>query len=535
MASAPEPPRELRRDRASAAGIALVTGAAIAAPLPWLDAPVAAAVFFDDAFYYFQIARHVAAGAGFTFDGIHPTSGFHPLWLFVLVPVFAVVPGDLAPLRAVLAIEALLVGAAASTVFAALRPRLGRAPAAAAALLLLAQPGAARILRGGMEAALVVCLFAAAWASWLAVRDDPQARPARWLRLGAWCALLFLARLETGIAVLVLAGLGWQRFGADRRRLIALVAPLAACAAAYVAWTWLCFGTLGPVSALVKAEFGSRSLAALSPLQRAAFVFYIPWPGDWAVRRTAAALGVDAAVVPALASVLLLALLVAVFLRRHAVGCAVARGGAAFVLLTAAGVVIADKIALALMLDWYRAPMLLAAAVAGGLLAAWTARAGRVMATVFAAAAVAATPIAIWHAAHPPPAPGLAAAEWLKANARPGEAASWNAGLIGYFAGGGVVNLDGLVNDARFAREVARGKALSEYLRREEIRWLADATREDGRLMALLRRYPAAEVRAVEARYRPLAAYTGACPPGLACVVVAIWEAVELPPSHAAR
>ena len=43
----------------------------------------------DDAFYYFQIARNVAQGIGSTFDGIHSTNGYHPLWLLVLTVMYA--------------------------------------------------------------------------------------------------------------------------------------------------------------------------------------------------------------------------------------------------------------------------------------------------------------------------------------------------------------------------------------------------------------------------------------------------------------
>ena len=38
----------------------------------------------DDAFYYFRIATHVAAGHGPTFDGLTRTSGFHPLYVLLL-------------------------------------------------------------------------------------------------------------------------------------------------------------------------------------------------------------------------------------------------------------------------------------------------------------------------------------------------------------------------------------------------------------------------------------------------------------------
>lgn len=40
----------------------------------------------DDLYYYSQIAGHVANGDGFTFDGIHGTNGFQPLFLFALIP-----------------------------------------------------------------------------------------------------------------------------------------------------------------------------------------------------------------------------------------------------------------------------------------------------------------------------------------------------------------------------------------------------------------------------------------------------------------
>lgn len=43
----------------------------------------------DDALFYLVLARRLAAGEGFTFDGVSPTTGFHPLWLAL---VTALVP-----------------------------------------------------------------------------------------------------------------------------------------------------------------------------------------------------------------------------------------------------------------------------------------------------------------------------------------------------------------------------------------------------------------------------------------------------------
>ncbi|MBK9471399.1 MAG: hypothetical protein IPO18_03830 [bacterium] len=71
------------------------------------------AIVPDDTAYYLQIARHAATGAGFTFDGLHPTNGYQPLWQWLLVPVFAVIRlGPEAMLRLVLVLQSLLLGGA---------------------------------------------------------------------------------------------------------------------------------------------------------------------------------------------------------------------------------------------------------------------------------------------------------------------------------------------------------------------------------------------------------------------------------------
>ncbi len=61
----------------------------------------------DDAFYYFQVARHVVNHHGFTFDGIGLCNGFHPLWMLINIPVFLLSKINLAlPLRALVLLGA---------------------------------------------------------------------------------------------------------------------------------------------------------------------------------------------------------------------------------------------------------------------------------------------------------------------------------------------------------------------------------------------------------------------------------------------
>ena len=44
--------------------------------------------FIDDAFYYLLIARNFAQSGIPTFDGIHATNGFHPLWMLMLAAMY---------------------------------------------------------------------------------------------------------------------------------------------------------------------------------------------------------------------------------------------------------------------------------------------------------------------------------------------------------------------------------------------------------------------------------------------------------------
>ena len=57
----------------------------------------------DDAYYYFKVAQNVGEGHGSTFDGIDVTNGYHPLWMLVCIPIFALARFDLIlPLRVLL-------------------------------------------------------------------------------------------------------------------------------------------------------------------------------------------------------------------------------------------------------------------------------------------------------------------------------------------------------------------------------------------------------------------------------------------------
>ncbi len=63
----------------------------------------------DDAYYYFKVAQNISEGHGSTFDGINKTNGYHPLWMVVCVPIFALARFDLVlPLRILLLVMSAL-------------------------------------------------------------------------------------------------------------------------------------------------------------------------------------------------------------------------------------------------------------------------------------------------------------------------------------------------------------------------------------------------------------------------------------------
>jgi hypothetical protein len=87
----------------------------------------------DDAYYYFKTAQNIAEGHGSTFDGLNPTNGYHPLWMLVCVPVFALARFDLIlPLRVLLLIQGALSAATGILIYRLVRQTVSHPIAIAA-------------------------------------------------------------------------------------------------------------------------------------------------------------------------------------------------------------------------------------------------------------------------------------------------------------------------------------------------------------------------------------------------------------------
>jgi hypothetical protein len=471
--------------------------------LAWADTQtIVGKAVADDGYYYFVIARNIAHGHNVTFDGETITNGFHPLWLALITPVFFVADGQTLPVHLILTIGSALGAITTVMIFLALR-RLVSAPAAAIAAGVYAlHPYAITDSVVGVETPLVVALFSAML--WLYVRMWQEgARRREDVAFGALCGLLMLARTDTIFIVPCVLGALLARTPAAERpaRAIRFGAPAAAVLAPWLIWTLAATGTVVQVS----GEAGSW------PSRHA----YLAAHGDgwwtqarhglWLVREELFRFLPQQYIAPPGSHPLRLMAIGAVVL---AAMCVAPPRGAAAATRSRLWIIAAPALGVLLALlyhagvrwhwrTWYFAPAGVLFAIVLGIMldhaAAWArgvarAVAGeqrRARAAALATLALYAAAIVLLAVQLRPDKPDrflfdegaqlnqLTTARWISANtpvnARVG---SFNAGIIGYYSGRTVVNLDGVVNkDALRAFQTC---TTGDYVREMRLDYVAD-------------------------------------------------------------
>jgi len=213
----------------------------------------------DDALYYPTIARSIVMGGGSSYDGITQTNGYHPLWLWLELPV-AALAGRLEPLTYLWFIKLFMCGVVllALMVWERLIQRVTRSGWLTSTIVLLLGSywWSIYTLYSGLETPLVILLMGTSvlLAHRLLSSDTPS--PCLLLSLAVAMAATFLARLDT---VFFLAVLGVPTLiGLKRniqRALIWLV-PMILLPLPYLWWNLSNFGSIVPVSGLKKTVVG---------------------------------------------------------------------------------------------------------------------------------------------------------------------------------------------------------------------------------------------------------------------------------------
>ncbi len=482
----------------------LLLGAAVAVrmyivmapPGGWLAQGIA-----DDSFYYLTIARNLANGSGFTFDGLLPTNGFHPLYVLLLTPLFWLFPaGGLPPVYTSQIIVLALNLAAALPLYYLLNLVGGQRAGRAGVLVWLFNPWGLIITVSGVESALYalcILLVLYAYARWRLQPDQRSAgAPAL---IGALLGLTILARSDgvflgaaLGLDLLLFAS--WSQRGlrkrVDRslvRSGLLIMISAAAVLAPWFYWNWVTFGSLVQVSGqAVYWHMHARTAADGTAANFSAALL------SW-VRTIFGSMYFSAA------ALVLLLVAVALRLMPGARRVAVPQAGKRLLTLSGLyGIFILGFYGAYLWQQqfWYFMPVLVVGAVFAGVLCAW-------ICDVFAVVGNARAPrfvelglflvilftfFPVWRSwqsgvlqIYPAQANAYRLAEKLAQETPPDAViGAWNSGILGYFSERTVINLDGVVNNMLHQEIRRQGTryfdlcAIWGYIQGQGIQYLTD-------------------------------------------------------------
>ncbi len=161
---------------------------------------------YDDSFYAFKIAKNIASGQGMTFDGIHPTTGFQPLYVFLLVPVFLISGDSLSlPIYIALSFLAVLTFLTAYLLYRICRRYVSQTVSLIAAVIWAFSPIVARQSANGLETALATFMIALCAFYYLEKVRSVENPPGKhfWI-LGLLLGLAVLSRIDALFLVLVI-------------------------------------------------------------------------------------------------------------------------------------------------------------------------------------------------------------------------------------------------------------------------------------------------------------------------------------------
>ncbi len=227
-------------DRAARLVLTLGLALGFAVMTAWAFLPVSTLLNWipDDSFYYFQPASLMARGYIPSFDGVNVGTGFHPLWMLLLIPVFRLkeVNADL-PVHLALTLSAALFTFAGYLVYKILR-RLDVAPlfSAYGAAAFVLWPGGIAIAVDGEVTPVNLCVLGLLLLHYLKIFRAEAVSRRDALVFGLMGGLAFLARNDNVILFILLLAV----FILRKRNLAAWpTAALALASAAVVVLPWV--------------------------------------------------------------------------------------------------------------------------------------------------------------------------------------------------------------------------------------------------------------------------------------------------------
>lgn len=217
----------------------------------------------DDAAYYLQIARNLTDGNGLSFDTIHRTNGFHPLWLYCVLPLAVLFDDPQTLYRSVLLLQlglVLVTGYLLATVLSRFTGRTGVLTGLGIFVFLVLRESLK-----GMETALSILLVVVLCWAVIHRRILDRGGKRDFLEMGLLMGAMVLARLDNIFIVIAFLGIYlWRstRWSKEAWNVVWAVVGLSMTVGPYLIWNLVAFGELMPISGVLKTSFPNPTLTS---------------------------------------------------------------------------------------------------------------------------------------------------------------------------------------------------------------------------------------------------------------------------------
>lgn len=251
-------------------------------------------LFMDDAFYYFQVAYNIAHGYGSTFDRLHPTNGYHPLWLIVLIPVYILVNDKSVALIVIMLLQFILfaigvivgISGILRNQPARLKPYGLDAALLTTFLLLTFTPLFTKMFLGGLESALYWAVLMLASNLHSRVLQNSK-QVIGWCLLGIMFGIVFLSRIDSVVLVgswLAFTIFKYRQEGTKNLRLTlgkiaCVLIPVTLIMGLYFAWNFYHYGHVLTTSGMIKFHPTSDFRMFMGSVLLLVIWFSISWFG----------------------------------------------------------------------------------------------------------------------------------------------------------------------------------------------------------------------------------------------------------------
>ncbi|MBD3194089.1 MAG: hypothetical protein GF317_03480 [Candidatus Lokiarchaeota archaeon] len=212
-------------------------------------------IYPDDSYYFFEIAKNLSREGILSFDRIHITNGFQPLWLILLVPVFLFNIPNLLALRIIILYQGILTGISLLFVYKTLLHLFNKNSAKFGTLILAFLPISFFAYLGGCEASLNL-LGLSYLLYYIITNDLSKLSYKNTIILGLVMGLSLFTRLDNVIIIssiiawLIFSGI--VRFKKENiKKIIVFILIFPVIPGIYLLWNYLLFGNFMPISGIL--------------------------------------------------------------------------------------------------------------------------------------------------------------------------------------------------------------------------------------------------------------------------------------------